>query len=70
MAPKIDHPKTRSLEHSLMTEALLREMICKGHLAEGVAWLPMNDEFLARPNSDEVVAFCDLFQAGLRFPID
>lgn len=70
MVLKVDRPKTRSLGKSMVTEAMLREMVRKGYLAEGAAQLSRDDEVLTRPDKDEVVVFCDLFQAGVCFPLD
>ncbi|RLM54510.1 putative retrotransposon protein [Panicum miliaceum] len=72
MAPKVDRAKTptRSLGLSGMTEAMIVDMVRQGQIAAGQARPPKEGETSAYPEKDEIVVFCDLFIAGLHFPLD
>ena len=73
MEPKKDLSKgltTTVLGPSKMTPSLLDDLARRGVVSADDIRLPPKGETCARPRSDEVVIFCDMFTAGLRFPLD
>lgn len=60
-------PLIRSLGESGITKAMLADMVHRGQIAVGATHPPMT---LVHPETDAVVVFRDLFNAGLRFLLD
>ena len=73
MAPKKDlskGPTTTVLGLSKMMPSLLDDLVSRGVVYANDVRPPPKGETSARPRSDEVVVFHDLFTAGLRLPLD
>jgi hypothetical protein len=53
-----------------MTPSLLDDLAHRGFVSTDDVRAPSTGETIARPRTDEVIAFRDLFTAGLRMPLD
>ena len=73
MAPKKDQskgPTTTILGLSRMMPSLLDDLVRRGFVSADDVRPPPTGETIAHPRADEVVVFRDLFNTGLRIPVD